>query len=63
MKALCEKCPDGGFMNELGLCQGCIANCYQCNARGTCTECSPGYYWSPNANTITLTTNADLSEL
>jgi hypothetical protein len=20
MKALCEKCPDGGFMNELGLC-------------------------------------------
>ena len=47
---ICEECPVSTFFNEFGECEACPSYCAECGARGTCTKCVDGYYWSYNAN-------------
>jgi hypothetical protein len=57
--AVCEECPENGYLNEYGVCQNCIENCASCDSRATCKQCNDGYYWNPNTNFIN-TTNVTL---
>jgi len=40
----CEVCPSKMFVNELYICENCIANCAECNKDDGCTLCDPGYF-------------------
>lgn len=49
-RKLCTKCVVGYFVKDKQ-CQVCSENCYECDFRGQCTSCVPGYGLSTATNT------------